>query len=180
MSDYELIIFLLFKNIFDIRKGWLLDLWTALYPSLMHKTFYRLAFVICFFFFLSHSVCLFCIKFVHKDLRFLWWWRWQCFSGFWCHVVAGRYQRFGETSCLHLQGRRWRHVSVKGWLLPMSLLHTVTTENKITVIYVQNCLIITLLVLSECLLEFAAVSQIKGRGVSYYHDCKFDFIIDIT
>jgi hypothetical protein len=38
----------------------------------------------------------------------------------------------------------------------------------------------TLLLFSECLLEFAAVSQVKGQGVSYYHDCKFDFISDIT
>jgi hypothetical protein len=38
----------------------------------------------------------------------------------------------------------------------------------------------TLLLLSECLLEFITVSQVKGRRVSYYHDCKFDFIIDIT
>jgi hypothetical protein len=34
--------------------------------------------------------------------------------GMWCHIVVGGYQRFGETYCLHLQGRRviqaWKKV----------------------------------------------------------------------
>jgi hypothetical protein len=45
------------------------------------------------------------------------------------YELVVRYQRFGETHCLHLQPLRLRqYVSPKRWYLPMSL-HGVTTKN---------------------------------------------------
>jgi hypothetical protein len=48
-----------------------------------------------------------------------------------CRLV-GRYQRFGETHCLHLQGGQ--DVSPKRWYVPTSLHGVTTHKNNIVIL----------------------------------------------
>jgi hypothetical protein len=58
----------------------------------------------------------------------------SCCSGLWRRVVlVGRYQRFGETCCLHLQPWRWRQFISPKRYLPTTP-HGVTTQNNNIVI----------------------------------------------